>query len=558
MAFNFKAFAAGFMDDQARQINERVAESREYKRELKENAEASKSKISKLKQLKGLAASEIARIRALGVDDEYINAAIASGPKGLFDLSTALQEEASRRNFRPGQKFDKFEVESLIDITENFKYGDIDSQEFYEMNTALTKPSLGSTKDSKRGLFGTLLGLDLDDAVRARLDEDAYFDGYSVMDINELAKQEAYESVAPGTYFSFAPTQAFDASKALTNFNLAVSRIESDLASDTYQATVLTQAKQLIATNPDYADKDQAELAALLTDREKNKRIFSQATILANNNPRFVEELQPVLENYGMDENAVEALRLDAMADRELEVNLANIMLQSAPEQTRDVGNRVRFTSGNNIYEAVVSEGDVISLRLAGAPENIDPRDIPEALRKIVDEGGLSSIKAAERVTGEEELTRDFDLPKPEPATVPEPLESIPESVEPRPRSRGAGKTWDQKYRGKFNASTGEPIIVSKRPEEDEVTGAGRRRKSSQDQWDNKYGDTHDPNTGYPIVEGQETVEITEALTPKEGSDIIDMQGMSDEEMDNAFDNLPIGAGYINEHGERKFKDRER
>ena len=70
MAFNFKAFAAGFMDDQARQINERVAEARQYKKELKENAEASKSKISKLKQLKGLAASEIARIRALGVDDE--------------------------------------------------------------------------------------------------------------------------------------------------------------------------------------------------------------------------------------------------------------------------------------------------------------------------------------------------------------------------------------------------------------------------------------------------------------------------------------------------------
>ena len=55
MAFNFKAFATGFMDDQARQINERVAEARDYKRELKENAEASKSKIGKLKQLAGFA-----------------------------------------------------------------------------------------------------------------------------------------------------------------------------------------------------------------------------------------------------------------------------------------------------------------------------------------------------------------------------------------------------------------------------------------------------------------------------------------------------------------------
>tara|TARA_R100001224_G_scaffold62541_1_gene37393 strand:+ start:169 stop:1764 length:1596 start_codon:yes stop_codon:yes gene_type:complete len=407
MAFNFKAFAAGFMDDQARQINERVAEARQYKRELKENAEASKNKISKLKQLKGLAASEIARIRALGVDDEYINAAIASGPKGLFDLSTALQEEASRRNFRPGQKFDKFEVESLIDITENFKYGDVDSQEFYEMNTALTKPSLGSTKDSKRGLFGTLLGLDLDDAVRARLDEDAYFDGYSVMDINELAKQEAYESVAPGTYFSFAPTQAFDASKALSNFNLAVSRIESDLASDSYQATVLTQAQQLIDTNPDYADKDQAELAALLTDREKNKRIFSQATILANNNPRFVEELQPVLENYGMDESAIEALRFDVMTERELERNLANLMLEKAPAATGEVGQRMKFTArnpqdGTDNIEVVVTEGDVVSLKVNGNP--LDTKLIPAKLKQIQELGGISSFKAAQLVTDTKEI----------------------------------------------------------------------------------------------------------------------------------------------------------
>lgn len=147
MAFNFKAFATGFMEDQASQINQRVAEAREYKRELKENAEASKSKIGKLKQLSGLAKSEIARLRGYGVDDKFINAASASGPKGLFDLSTAVQEEAARRNFKPGQKFDSFEVEALLDIPKDFKYGEVDAMEFYEMNTAMTAPSLGSTKD---------------------------------------------------------------------------------------------------------------------------------------------------------------------------------------------------------------------------------------------------------------------------------------------------------------------------------------------------------------------------------------------------------------------------
>lgn len=211
MAFNFKAFAAGFMEDQARQINQRVAEAREYKRELKENAEASKSKIAKLRQLGNLAKSEISRLKALGLKDKHINAAIASGPKGLFDLSKEVTEEFQRRGMKSGDVFSEFEVDSLIDFSfaggYGEKYKDMDAAEFYELSTALAKPSLGSTKDTKRGLFGTLLGIDLDDAVRARLDEDAYYDGYSVMDINEIAKQEVYESLAPGTYYNFTPTK---------------------------------------------------------------------------------------------------------------------------------------------------------------------------------------------------------------------------------------------------------------------------------------------------------------------------------------------------------------
>ena len=112
MGFNAKAFATGFIGDQAKQINQRIIEARDYKRELKDNAEEGKTKIEKLQQLKGLALSEISRLRALGFEDKHINAAIASGPKGLFDLSQSAQQEAGRRDFTPGQKFDEYEIES--------------------------------------------------------------------------------------------------------------------------------------------------------------------------------------------------------------------------------------------------------------------------------------------------------------------------------------------------------------------------------------------------------------------------------------------------------------
>ena len=536
MAFNFKAFAAGFMDDQARQINERVAEARQYKRELKENAEASKSKISKLKQLKGLAASEIARIRALGVDDEYINAAIASGPKGLFDLSTALQEEASRRNFRPGQKFDKFEVESLIDITENFKYGDVDSQEFYEMNTALTKPSLGSTKDSKRGLFGTLLGLDLDDAVRARLDEDAYFDGYSVMDINELAKQEAYESVAPGTYFSFAPTKAIDARTAVSQLQIEISRVDDDISTIdfTSKAEEIFDAPEkmknyMIKREPMSIE----EIALRLREQEKVKRLVPIITAFAQSNPLYLETMGPIVTSTtNISEDQLEAIKYDVMSNEELETNLANLMLEKAPAQTRDVGQRMRFKAENpdggvDDIEVVVTEGDVVSLKVNGNP--LDTKLIPDKLKQIQELGGISSFKAAQLVTdakGEQTTGLMSSLrPRARPADV-EPIdedEDTEVSVEPEEEVLPAGRKLGERPIDKlvdFFSGRGE--------------GLAEARRKAREKREGK--DVEEDTT---TVDDSVEVEYTE-------SNPLDLSIMTEEEARDAYAKLKSGDYFIN------------
>ena len=536
MAFNFKAFAAGFMDDQARQINERVAEARQYKRELKENAEASKSKISKLKQLKGLAASEIARIRALGVDDEYINAAIASGPKGLFDLSTALQEEASRRNFRPGQKFDKFEVESLIDITENFKYGDVDSQEFYEMNTALTKPSLGSTKDSKRGLFGTLLGLDLDDAVRARLDEDAYFDGYSVMDINELAKQEAYESVAPGTYFSFAPTKAIDARTAVSQLQIEISKVDDDISTIdfTSKAEEIFDAPEKMKN---YMIKGEPmsieEIALRLREQEKVKRLVPIITAFAQSNPLYLETMGPIVTSTtNISEDQLEAIKYDVMSNEELETNLANLMLEKAPAQTRDVGQRMRFKAENpggvdDTIEVVVTEGDVVSLKVNGNP--LDTKLIPDKLKQIQELGGISSFKAAQLVTdakGEQTTGLMSSLrPRARPADV-EPIdedEDTEVSVEPEEEVLPAGRKLGERPIDKlvdFFSGRGE--------------GLAEARRKAREKREGK--DVEEDTT---TVDDSVEVEYTE-------SNPLDLSIMTEEEARDAYAKLKSGDYFIN------------
>ena len=519
MGFNAQAFATAFLEGSAKQINTRVAEARDYKRELKENAEASKGKIDKLAQLGNLAKSEISRLRALGFDDKYINAAIASGPKGLFDLSTAAQAEAKRRDFTPGQKFDEYEVESLIDYNDNFEYGDVASEEFYQMNTALSKPSLGSTTDPKRGVLKTLFGIDLDESVRSQLDKDAYYDGYSVMDINEMSKQEAYDSVAPGTYFSFTPTRDFDASSASRSFMTMLSAIDRDVSNKQDSGYYVKQAQRENA-------EDEIARARELAAIDKSQAIFNQVQVLTESNPTYLDKMGDVLNRY-LSPSQMGELTYGSLEGDNLERKIVKDILTNTSAKN-DIENIFNVSHKGIKHEIIVdANGTVKGLSVSG--NALEEEEIDTILKDMALAGNIPNIKLASAIKAseEEEEREGAGLDESEVSTVP-----------PRPKpflSRITGVSLDYETRQKIK--TGEMAV----PDNLRV-----------DEWDELFGDTHDPETGKALDK------TTEALTPKEGSDTIDMRGMSDEEMDAIYDNLPIGAGYINEHGKLRYKKEER
>lgn len=217
-------------------------------------------------------------------------------------MSVSAQEEAARRNFTSGQKFDEYEIESLIDFSENFAYGDVDSEEFYQMNTALTDPSLGSTKDPQRGLMKTIFGIDLDDSVRAKLDKDAFYDGYSVMDINEISKQETYDSVAPGTYFSFTPTRDFDPTSAASAFNRMINTIDSQVQDNRDSGKYLRQAELAARGDP---DADIQALAMEFATKDKQQMLFNQISITSQGDPTYVNRMRPLLKDAGLSQDQI-------------------------------------------------------------------------------------------------------------------------------------------------------------------------------------------------------------------------------------------------------------
>ena len=536
MAFNFKAFAAGFMEDQARQINQRVAEAREYKRELKENAEASKSKIAKLRQLGNLAKSEISRLKALGLKDKHINAAIASGPKGLFDLSKEVTEEFQRRGMKSGDVFSEFEVDSLIDFSfaggYGEKYKDMDAAEFYELSTALAKPSLGSTKDTKRGLFGTLLGIDLDDAVRARLDEDAYYDGYSVMDINEIAKQEVYESLAPGTYYNFTPTKAFTASSALddlldaeASINLRIQKNE-----DRYNSQAIDLFDKKEGTRFKDA-KSAPEIKQILMAEERNRLLLEVVEAAVKDyGPRYLQDVPMIKEKIG--EENYNRLLNTKISNEETSSQVAKELAGNSLIDPKDIGQTVNVASNGIDHEIVLgTNGNILQFKANGISIT-DKDEVRAVIRKLTQEGKLAAADFPVDPVAKLGLG-EFEVP-------------IRQSkIPPRPsglasRIRGVSLDYDTREEilsGKI------PVPKNLRPEE----------------WDEMFGKTHDPETGEPLEKPAMEVELRESLTPERESTIIRLdQYETKAEKDKAFDSIPIGGLYVDDDGKQYRKTTER
>lgn len=203
MAFNWKAFQTAFMDDTARRIDERLKEAKDYRERQRELADKSKLQIQKRKALANLAVGKASQLSRLGVTDEQIAAAVASGPDALFTFADEVIEYANKQNIK---KFTPTQIDALIETPELVKEDlgeEFTLDSFIKQSYGLAKPTPSSEPGTDVPLGLQLFGFGAKDRARAELDRDPYFEGYSIMDLNTLASQEAYESLVPGAYATF-------------------------------------------------------------------------------------------------------------------------------------------------------------------------------------------------------------------------------------------------------------------------------------------------------------------------------------------------------------------
>ncbi len=469
MAFNWKAFQTAFMDDTARRIDERLKEAKDYRERQRELADKSKLQIQKRKALANLAVGKASQLSRLGVTDEQIAAAVASGPDALFTFADEVIEYANKQNIK---KFTPTQIDALIETPELMKEDlgeDFTLDSFIRQSYGLAKPTPSSEAGTGVPLALQLFGFGAKDRARAELDRDPYFEGYSIMDLNTLASQEAYESLVPGAYATFGGVP-YNSVKVAGDFD--------------------EERRQLIAAIPPSIQADETAFEKekkVITERlirryaaaPWGKSFLKDKTLSVDIEKEYPEVYQSFIDPDDPDNTAITSIKV-----------AINTEIGQKQIYTDASGNKETFQftfDENGIPVAGTLNGNPIPYSmLEDALEAAKQRGLYKNHVKIVaSEGDVAGVVQPEVVT--------------------ETLISKPEPVEKRPTARedkAAKIAWDKKYKGKYN-NEGTPIVVDPMPIEE-----GPRRQA----WMSKYGETHDPDTGYPLPV-EDTVDAIEEDT---------------------------------------------
>lgn len=377
MAFNWKMFAAGFMEDQTKQINERMKQADAYQKKIEEEFERSKTNYQKRRTFVNRAMTQVNNLRRLGASDQQIKAAVAAGPETLFDFGEQLTKEAQKSG---KTTFSATEIDALIDMPETFSENEMSVNEFIERSYGLTKPTTGSIKRPERGFFERAFGVGLESEVRARADQEAAYEGYSMMDLNELARQDTYTSLVPGTYFSITPTITYDGVKVMGDFNRDVAAAMKRLEDN----PDYIKAK---AENPEVAEQMKAQRMMQITSAYANKYGTKFLTDPAIDIENMVgADAYKILQvNYGAEEEYAKAVA------KELDLNKTKTIKGGTKDQ---------------VFEFEVDDqGQVIGGTFNGQP--IPDNLLDSAYEDAVTKGYVKGNTTSDIMTDEEIIADD-------------------------------------------------------------------------------------------------------------------------------------------------------
>lgn len=226
---DWQAFATSFLTGVASDINERKDKAEDYEDKQRELADKNKAIMSKRKEIVGRYTGLANQAKTLGASDEMISAALASGPQGLVDLTSNLQGVKTSM----GSRWTPEAAKNAVELPKNFQMPDMNINEQIQATFGLSKGEIGSTTAGEVSWLDKALGRKGKERVRAELDSEAYSDGYSILDINEVAQQSEYQSLSGGSFVNFTMPKVFnpeDATAESVNINRMMDQAKDSVA----------------------------------------------------------------------------------------------------------------------------------------------------------------------------------------------------------------------------------------------------------------------------------------------------------------------------------------
>ena len=238
--FNPKAFAAGALGELNNIIDTNFEEAKTYEEEQRELFKSSKVEIGRRRSIVGGLVGVATKLSDMGVSKAAIQAAHSSGPQGLLDLQKLIIQENKRRIGAAGQggKLTEDDINAMITMggmaeVQNPEFAKMDYKTFFEKSMNLGG---GDTPEvaPQRNFLQEALGMGAKKAAIAKLDAEMGGSGLSILDMNELAQRDAYNSLMPGSYADFIANPFYESDKAFAEFSRVQNKIRGDLKNPLY------------------------------------------------------------------------------------------------------------------------------------------------------------------------------------------------------------------------------------------------------------------------------------------------------------------------------------
>lgn len=227
MAFNWKDFATGFLEQTNITIDEKAADAKERKERQETLARQNSALVEQRRQRARAAATLGNQARALGATDEQLAVALNSGMGGVQTFTQTLQNAANQRGV---QSLSPDDISAIMDMPDlppvDMSYEDMVQQVYGARPTTVPGPQ------SEPPMWASMLGLTADRDMQNRLATEQFSGGLTVQQINDMAASSEYSQIPgmEGAYVNYGEDTFFTNENAVdfrTSMREARQQVES-------------------------------------------------------------------------------------------------------------------------------------------------------------------------------------------------------------------------------------------------------------------------------------------------------------------------------------------